>query len=97
MAHVMKSHGNPPWWLFRASEIAFAGNRGKSFQYFQFYSEMSVFFSHPKVMRKHHQDHSQGIGKDVPRSQRTPSWEIPMTKPCITWVFMDFNPQESQG
>ena len=36
----------------------------------------------------------QGIGKDVgPRSQRTPSWEIP--KPYITWVFMGHNPQES--
>ena len=37
----------------------------------------------------------QGIGKDVPRSERTPSWEIPNYKPYITWVFMGYNPQES--
>ena len=37
----------------------------------------------------------QGIGKDVPQTQRTPSWEIPVSKPYITWVFMGNNPQES--
>ena len=31
---------------------------------------------------------------DVPH-HRTPSWEIPVSKPYITWVFMGYNPQES--
>ena len=26
---------------------------------------------------------------DVPRAQRTPSWEIPINKPYSTWIFMD--------
>ncbi len=29
----------------------------------------------------------QGIGKDVPRAQRTPSWEIPNCKPYITGIY----------
>ena len=33
----------------------------------------------------------QGIGKDVPRSQRgPPSWEITDYRPYITWVFMGY-------
>ena len=32
---------------------------------------------------------------DVPRSQRTLSWEIPINKPYNTWVFTGYNPQES--
>ena len=36
----------------------------------------------------------QGIGKDVPRAQHTPSWEIPMAKPYIRWVFVGkFSPR----
>ena len=26
---------------------------------------------------------------DIPRAQRTPSWEIPVNKPYNTWIFMD--------
>ena len=42
---------------------------------------------------------SQGIGKDVPRSQRTPengkSRNISPIYPYSSWVFMGYYPQES--
>ena len=37
----------------------------------------------------------KGIGKDVPRAQRTPMGN-PYISP-IYWVFMGYSPQESQG
>ena len=40
----------------------------------------------------------QGIGRDVPRAQRTPSWEIPQKSPIYPynmWVCMGYYPQES--
>ena len=41
-------------------------------------------------------DLNQGIGKDVPRAQRTTSREIPNYKPYyITWLFMGCSSQES--
>ena len=37
----------------------------------------------------------QGIGKDVPLSQRTPSWEIPIKALFSSWVFTGYNSEES--
>ena len=34
-------------------------------------------------------------GVDVPRAQRTPSWEIPKNKPYIVDIYGFFHPQES--